>query len=175
MQLTASASDDIGVAKVEFLANGAVVATDTTAPYAASWDSTTVANGQVQLTARASDAAGHATTSTPVAVTVQNTAPAAPTLTAPTAASAGATVTVSWSGVAAPTAKDWVGLYRQGAADTATVWWFFDSSCTSTAGTAKASGSCSLTLPTSTGTYELRLVANNGYTRLATSSPLTVS
>ena len=46
-----------------------------------------------------------------------------------------------------------------------------------TAGTARASGSCSYLLPTTlvAGNYELRLFANDGFTRLATSNLLTVS
>jgi thermitase len=54
-----SASDNVGVTKVEFLVNGAVVGSDTSAPYAFSWDTTLVANGSYSLTARAHDAAGN--------------------------------------------------------------------------------------------------------------------
>jgi subtilisin family serine protease len=53
------ASDNIGVTKVELLVDGALVATDTSAPYAFSWDSNQVANGTRKLTARAHDAAGN--------------------------------------------------------------------------------------------------------------------
>jgi hypothetical protein len=45
------------------------------APYSISWDTTTVANGQVTLTAEAEDAAGNVGVSADVVVTVQNAAP----------------------------------------------------------------------------------------------------
>jgi len=70
--VSVSAADNVGVTKVELRVNGATVATDTASPYAFSWDSTRVANGMASLTAVAYDAAGHATTSTAVAVNVAN-------------------------------------------------------------------------------------------------------
>jgi hypothetical protein len=42
--LTASATDNVAVHQVEFLIDKKVIATDTTSPYAVSWDSTSVAN-----------------------------------------------------------------------------------------------------------------------------------
>lgn len=102
-------------------------------------------------------------------------APAAPALAAPGAATAGGTLTVSWSGVAAATSTDWVGLYRQGAPDTAAVRWFYTATCTSSTGTARAAGSCTIPVPSTRGTYELRLFKQNGYTRLATSGPVAVT
>jgi uncharacterized protein YegP (UPF0339 family) len=175
VQLTASASDDAGVAKVDFLVNGAVVATDTTAPYAANWSSTSVANGSVQLAARATDTAGNVTTSAAVTATVQNEAPAVPTLTVtPSSVVTGGSVTVSWSGIASPTGTDWVGIFSQGAGNGSYLRWFYTATCTSSSGAAKASGACPVTMPTTAGTYELRLFANNGYTVLATSGPVVV-
>ena len=73
--VTASASDAVGVTRVEFLVDGALLATDTTAPYSAAWDTTAVANGAHTLTSRAFDAAGNAGTSGPVSVTVSNGTP----------------------------------------------------------------------------------------------------
>ena len=77
--LSATATDDVAVASVTFLVNGTAIATDTTAPYAANWDTTTVANGAATVAARASDAAGNSAQSTAINVTVNN-APAATTL-----------------------------------------------------------------------------------------------
>ena len=71
-----SASDNVGVSRVDFLVNGSKIASDTTAPYAFSWDSTGVADGSVSLTAYAYDAAGNyasRSVSVTVANTVQNT------------------------------------------------------------------------------------------------------
>src|SRR5439155_1239488 len=71
--VTASASDNVGVAGVQFLLDGANLgAEDTGAPYSVSWDTTTTGNGSHTLTAIARDAAGNATTSNAVTVTVAN-------------------------------------------------------------------------------------------------------
>lgn len=68
----ASASDNVGVSKVELWVNGSLVATDTTSPFAFSWDTTKAANGSASLAAKAFDAAGNAATSTTVTVNVSN-------------------------------------------------------------------------------------------------------
>ena len=68
----ASASDNVGVARVDLLANNVVVATSNVAPYAFSWNTTSYANGSVTLAARAYDAAGNAATSANVTVNVSN-------------------------------------------------------------------------------------------------------
>ena len=71
-----SASDDIGVARVELQVNGATVAIDSAAPFSFAWDSTGSANGATSLTAVAFDAAGNAGVSSSVVVHVANaTAP----------------------------------------------------------------------------------------------------
>ncbi|WP_249937193.1 S8 family serine peptidase [Roseateles sp. DAIF2] len=67
-----TASDNVGVSRVELRANGQLVATDTTAPYAFSWDSSKVANGNANLVAYAYDAAGNAGSSAAVTVNVAN-------------------------------------------------------------------------------------------------------
>jgi hypothetical protein len=73
--VSANASDNIGVAGVQFLLGGAALDTeDTTPPYSITWNSTTVANGgPYLLSARARDAATNQTTATAVSVTVNNT------------------------------------------------------------------------------------------------------
>jgi len=68
-----SASDNVGVTRVELLVNGALIANDTSTPYAFSWDSTQVADGGATLVVRAYDAAGNSRTSTAVQVSVANT------------------------------------------------------------------------------------------------------
>ncbi|WP_318556464.1 Ig-like domain-containing protein [Geobacter anodireducens] len=70
--VSATASDNVGVTKVEFLVNGTVASTVTTAPYNYSWNTTTSANGTYTLTAKAYDAAGNIGQSTSVSVTVNN-------------------------------------------------------------------------------------------------------
>lgn len=73
--LSADAGDDVAVDHVDFLVGGSVVATDGTAPYSASWSSTTVPDGAASITARAVDTSSNATTSGARTVTVDNTAP----------------------------------------------------------------------------------------------------
>lgn len=77
--LSADAADNVAVQRVEFLVDGSAVGTDTTAPYAINWDSTTITNttgdGFVSLAARASDAAGNSTTSASRRIAVDNTFP----------------------------------------------------------------------------------------------------
>ncbi|MGH3368415.1 MAG: Ig-like domain-containing protein, partial [Nocardioidaceae bacterium] len=71
--VSAQAADNVGVAGVQFRMNGAALGVeDTVAPYATSWDTTTVANDAYTLTAVARDAATNQTTSAPVRVTVSN-------------------------------------------------------------------------------------------------------
>ncbi len=67
-----SASDNVGVARVELWVNGSLLATDTASPYSFGWDTTKVANGSASLAARAFDAAGNVVTSSTVTVTVSN-------------------------------------------------------------------------------------------------------
>lgn len=72
VSVTANASDNVAVTSVQFKLDGANLgAVDTTAPYTASWNTTTVANGTHTLTAVASDGT-NSTTSSPVTVTVNN-------------------------------------------------------------------------------------------------------
>lgn len=68
----ASASDNVGVTRVELRVNGSTVATDTAAPYQFSWDTTKFANGTSTLVVQAFDAAGNSKASTGVAVNVAN-------------------------------------------------------------------------------------------------------
>jgi poly(hydroxyalkanoate) depolymerase family esterase len=72
VNVTASASDNVGVTRVDVLVDGAVAGSDTTAPYSVAVDTTRLASGSHTLTARAFDAANNAATSVPVTVTVQN-------------------------------------------------------------------------------------------------------
>src|SRR5262245_44855112 len=80
---------------------------------------------------------------------------------------------VAWAGITTPTATDWIGLYTPGAPDTAFLAWSYVS-CTQTPGAARAAGACPFLIPAGLppGTYELRLLANNVFTRLATSASL---
>ena len=72
--VAAEASDADGtVTQVEFIAGGTSIGTDTTAPYEVTWDSLTVTDGQVVISATATDDSGRSSTDT-VTVVVDNVA-----------------------------------------------------------------------------------------------------
>ena len=109
--VSASASDNVGVAGVQFFVDGSAVGSeDTTSPYSVSWNTTTVANGSHSLTARARDAAGNQTTSAAVTVTVSNAPP--PDTTPPTVSitSPASGATVSGTTTVSASASDNVGV-----------------------------------------------------------------
>ncbi|MEV4314739.1 glycoside hydrolase family 48 protein [Actinocrispum sp. NPDC049592] len=90
ISMSATASDSDGsVAKVEFLADDVVVATDSTSPYEGTWSGAAV--GDHTITARATDNKGATSTSLPVPVKV---------LTGPTVVANPATVNVKQGGTA---------------------------------------------------------------------------
>lgn len=68
-----TATDNVGVSRVELRVNGALLATDTSAPYTFSFDSAVLRNGTVSLVATAYDAAGNAGISPTVSLSVVNT------------------------------------------------------------------------------------------------------
>lgn len=81
------------------------------------------------------------------------------------------TVSATWSGITSPSGTDWIGLYAPGSANIAFIEWIYVS-CSKSPGSARAAGTCSLPLSASlpSGSYELRLLANNGFNTLAVSS-----
>jgi hypothetical protein len=60
--IAASANDNVGVTRVEFLVNGALQCTDTTVPYSCNWRVPAAPNKTFQLQARAFDQAGNSAT-----------------------------------------------------------------------------------------------------------------
>lgn len=76
--IASSATDNIGVTKVDLLVGGNMVASDTTEPFTFLFDSTTVPDGSYQVQARAYDAAGNTATSAAAIITVKNVADATP-------------------------------------------------------------------------------------------------
>ncbi|HSR22529.1 MAG TPA: fibronectin type III domain-containing protein, partial [Candidatus Eisenbacteria bacterium] len=76
--VSASASDDVGVAWVQFLVDGTSLGPRVTGPpYQVTWDTTQVGSGGHVLAAQASDGAGNLATSAAVSVTVANAPPPA--------------------------------------------------------------------------------------------------
>ena len=87
INVTANASDNVGVVGVQFLLDGNNLgAEDTTAPYSVSWNTSSATNGAHVLTARARDAAGNSKTSAARNVTVAapDTSPPTVAVTSPT-------------------------------------------------------------------------------------------
>lgn len=106
---SADATDAVGVVKVELLVDGRLLDTDTTAPYAATWDTAAAANGTHTLLARAYDSAGNVGRSAEVTVTVtggveDTTAPTVDLTNPADGATVGGTVTLT------ATAADDVGV-----------------------------------------------------------------
>ena len=85
--LAAQAADNIGVVGVQFKLDGQNLGSEVSAPFAATWDSTTATNGSHSLTAVARDLAGNSTTSGAVSVTVNNTVDTTPPVISGVAAS----------------------------------------------------------------------------------------
>ena len=87
----------------------------------------------------------------------------------PASVERGGSVTASWSGIASPTATDWIGVYTPGTSNLSYHRFQYTNGA--------ASGSAPFLIPATlpSGTYELRLFAANGYTLLATSPTFTVT
>ena len=97
----------MAVASVGFFVGATLVGTDTTSPYSISWDSTTVADGTVSITARATDTSTNATTSAARSVTVTNAVPdTTPPTVSLTAPASGATVSGSSVTISATASDD---------------------------------------------------------------------
>ncbi|MEX0616986.1 MAG: Ig-like domain-containing protein [Candidatus Woykebacteria bacterium] len=71
--VSAAASDNVGVAKVEFFIDGKPVGSDTTSSYTYSWDTTKYTNAKHTLQAKAYDAATNQGVSSILTVTTSNT------------------------------------------------------------------------------------------------------
>ena len=77
--VSAAAADNVGVAGVQFLLDGAALGAEAAqAPYATSWNTTAATNGPHSLSAVARDAAGNKTTAAAVTAAVNNAAPPPP-------------------------------------------------------------------------------------------------
>ncbi len=84
LALSATASDNVGVTKVEFYRAGVATpigssSTATGYGYLVNWDITNIANGSYSLTAKAYDAAGNNTISAPVSITINKPVTPPPT------------------------------------------------------------------------------------------------
>jgi hypothetical protein len=159
VQVSATASDSQGVARVDFYAGATLIGTDSTAPYSASWDTTGWPNGSVTLTTRAYDIAGNVTLSAGRAVSVDNTAPTVALTSPANGASVFLTTTVSAS------ASDNVGVSQ--------VVFYDGASVIGTDTTSPYSISWGL-LSVPKGNHTLTAKAYDAAGNLTTSTPITV-
>ncbi|MDO8563682.1 MAG: Ig-like domain-containing protein [Nanoarchaeota archaeon] len=73
ISISANANDNVAVSNVQFRVDGSNVGSaDTSSPYSASLDTTTLTNGNHILTAVATDSSGNSATSSSVSITVSN-------------------------------------------------------------------------------------------------------
>jgi poly(hydroxyalkanoate) depolymerase family esterase len=107
--VAASASDNVAVARVEILIDGAVAGSDSAAPYEVSIDTRALSNGAHAIGARAFDPSGNVATATTRTVTVQNSGGGGAKL--ETFSTGGGADQAGWSfgGWATTTAKDATG------------------------------------------------------------------
>lgn len=70
---SASASDNVGVTRVEFYLDGELISEDTSSPFQFFWNTGAAANGLHTLTTKSYDAAENFATSSPIDITVDNT------------------------------------------------------------------------------------------------------
>lgn len=98
VSFTASATDNVFVDRVEFFRGTTLLATDITAPYSVSWNTTTVANGAQTLSIKAYDAAGNVTTRA-INVNVSNAAPATAALTVSASGRSGVNINSTPAGI----------------------------------------------------------------------------
>ena len=163
--LSATASDNVGVADVKFYVDNSTtaLATDTTSPYTASWNTTTVANGAHTLSAVARDAAGNTTTSTRT-VTVAN-----PDIVAPTVSVSGLANGATVAGVVSlsANASDNVGV--------AGVQFYVNGAAVSVEDSGAPYGASWNTVAVANGSYVVTARARDVAGNVTTSAPVTVT
>ncbi|HJU83906.1 MAG TPA: M4 family metallopeptidase [Holophagaceae bacterium] len=167
--LSASATDNVSVTKVEFYVDGVLKGTDTSSPFSMTLDSTTLVNGSHSLVAKAYDAMGNVGTSTTVSFSISN----------PTAALAAAITTPSSNVVVSSgTAVSFAGT-STGGTSPVTYTWAFGDGATATGATAThtfpaASGDAGQSY-TVTFTAKDSLGATASATRTVTVNPIITS
>lgn len=165
--VTAEASDAQGIASVQFQVDGQNFgAPDTTAPYAITWDSTTVANGQHYFSAVAKSNAGLTAGSPNVTVTVNNQAAPTPPVVSVTAPAANATVSGKTVAISAN---------ASGAQSISNVQFKLDGNAIGAADTTSPYGITWDSTTVANGTHSLTAVATDAANLSTTSSPVSIN
>ncbi len=161
--LSATAADDVAVTGVQFLLDGANFGPElATPPYATNWNTASTAPGAHTLAAIARDAAGHATTSAAVAITVSDQHAPSITLTSPAdGAKVGGVVTLTAE------SSDDVGI--------AGVQFKVNGTALGAEVTAPPYTAAWNTVPLTETSYALTAVARDAAGHLTESAPVTVS
>jgi len=168
IQVSATASDNVGVAGVQFFVDGSALGSeDTTSPYAVPWNTTTASNGSHRLTATARDAAGNRATSSQVSVTVSNAPPADTTPPTVSITSPANGATVSGTIQVSATASDNVGV--------AGVQFFVDGSALGSEDTTSPYAVSWNTTTASNGSHTLTATARDAAGNRTTSAQVTVN
>jgi len=163
--VTASASDDGRVAKVDFYVDGALAGTSNVAPFQLAWNTATVASGTHALKAVATDDAGNTTTSVDVSVSIDNSGAPTTSVTSPANGT-----TVSGMPTVTAAASDDRGV-------THVEFYLDDSRFTDTATTPYSASldTLSTTEPVYDGSHVLTTKAYDAAGRVTTSAPVTIS
>jgi chitodextrinase len=115
VNVTADASDDVSMDRVEFAVDGSVQSTATSPPYAFGWDTAGAAIGPHTISARAFDAAGNSTaTSASVTVSASDADTVPPSTPEDLAGSMGHSVDLSWETSTDDTAVAGYSIVRDG-------------------------------------------------------------
>ncbi|HYB94556.1 MAG TPA: S8 family serine peptidase [Vicinamibacterales bacterium] len=112
-------------------------------------------------------------TSADITVNASSSPPSGPTVTAPSTATSGTTLSVSIANGPGNT-TDWIGLFPSGGGDTSYITWMYLNGARTPPSSGMTSATVSFPAPAA-GTYNVRLFANNGSTKIATSNTITVS
>jgi len=163
--INVSASDNVGVTKVECYLNGTLAGTSAASPAVFSWDTTTFANGAYVILAKAYDAAGNIGGSASVTVSAQNSVPdVTPPSVQITAPASGATV----SGTVSVTvnASDKAGVTK--------LEWYLDGALAGSASSAPFTFSWDTT-KSANGTHTLQAKAYDAAGNVAASAFVTVT
>jgi hypothetical protein len=158
--LSATASDNVAVASVQFKADGTNIGSAAaTSPYSTTWNSKLVADGSHTIAAVAEDTSGNYATSS-IGVTVDNTPPVISTISVSTTTTTSSSAVITWTTNEAASSTVSYGI-------------------TSAYGTASSSASLatshSITLAglTASSTYHFQVQSSDGQGNTATSSDQT--